>query len=339
MQLNISDDAVINEPLDLANALGEYLLIVDNATVAEGTQVPETTLVRYERDKQLLFIDSRVITWLGLEATMKVWRKSEQYAGVQPKRLTSNSGRTEKPANALCFDLLENPRERVDPIRPRRGRPLKAERTKIRLATLDAVNHDAVNILREIAAIKRDYPDDRRIENVLDKAKAILDNATDLLAKGRAPQSKKRKARVKTENIKIVKEQRIRVVALDETLKEAMPKIHRVMKRSIMVDGRPKWEEKEIRPDGDPDTWIGKYEDITTDKGVRTKLLYLPVGFLKAMSELRRDYMRDFRYVRKIPKHMNYGTVYVAVFDMDRKENVDTTEDQSIVYDTLGNAE
>ena len=131
IELRLKDGRNIVTPLDLANVLGEHLLIVDEKGKAqEGTDVPEEIHARFEATRELLYVDTRVFTALGLQNVMARWREEPFYCGVLQKRLASGSGRIVRGINSVCYDLSENPLARTDPIRPRRGRPLQIERAR-----------------------------------------------------------------------------------------------------------------------------------------------------------------------------------------------------------------
>ena len=308
----------IRTPIGLANAIGDYLLVVDaNGKAEPGTEIPDVVYARFERARELLFIDTRVFTALGLQDTIKDWREKPFYCGVLQKRLASGSGKTVRGFNSVCFDLSENPEGRTDPIRPRRGRPLKIERIKARVAMNEEVDntqakvHEALERLRAELGDTELWPD---IQHIADWAEKMLSEASRLLMRGKKPGPAKGSRRPRKV---VLLEDRIHVKAVDDFLQANVKRLHRIMRKTMDVNGRPKLVEKEVRPECDPDEWIGRYEDVVDNDGRQTQQLFIPVALLRHDEELK-VYAHDYRYVRQVYRRIGRQTAYCAAFNMAR---------------------
>jgi len=318
-QMQLPDDAVIVHPVDLANCLGNYLLITGEAgKPAEGTELPEDIYLRYEPTKELLYIDTKVFAWLELEETMKVWRKSYQYCGPMVKRMASGTGRILQPTHVVVFDLSEKPEERAAPIKPRRGKPLQIEQVRAREAVAKKTEETMMSVNRRIIALREEHgrlPLFKEVESILRESKLILAEAyrvtTKGMKRGPAKGTKKRKH--------IPQEERIRLDTIDAFVKDNIHAIHRILKRFIITGGKQKWEDRNFRPRLPEADWAGRYEEIANEEnGYTTKTLYVPVSVLKAMPELG-NYTMDYRFVHKRYRRVGDHTAYCAVFNMDRK--------------------
>lgn len=319
MKIKLPDDAVIVHPVDLANCLGNYLLITgEDGKPAEGTEVPEDIHLRYEPTKELLYINSKVFSWLDLGETLRVWRKSQQYCGPMVKRMASGTGRTEPPINAIVFDLSEKPEERSAPIKPRRGKPLQVERVRAREAVAKKASENAFSLHRRMTELRAEYgkhPLLSEVEDILREARKTLEEANRLTTKGHrrgpAKGTKKRKH--------VPQEERIQLATLDAFVKDNIHAIHRILKRFVMTGGKQKWEDKNFRPRLPEADWAGRYEEVSNEEnGYTTKTLYIPVSILKAMPELG-EYTMDYRFVHKRYRRVGDHTAYCAVFDFGRK--------------------
>ncbi len=316
--MKTKDDVVIVRPEDLANAYGEHLLIVGSDGKPEpGTEVPERIFMRYETATELLYINTKVFTWLGLGETLKVWRKSQQYCGPMNKRMGSGAGTVIPPDRVVVFDLSEKPEERTAPIRPRRGKPLQVERVRARAAVAVKAEQSAFDIHRRLSVLRVQYPTSPlldEVEGLYKDMKKVLEEANRLMLKGKKPgvsEGTKRKKHVP-------QDERVRVTELDTFIKENVRGLHRILRRFVLVDGKQKFEDKVIRPRLDPTDWVGRYEEIANEEtGHTTKTLYIPVAVLKAMPELG-NYAMDYRFVLKKYRFIGAGTMYCAVFDMGR---------------------
>lgn len=317
--IKLPDDAVIVQPVDLANCLGNYLLITgEDGRPEQGTEVPEDIYLRYEPAKELLYIDSKVFTWLDLGETLKVWRKSQQYCGPMVKRMASGTGRILQPTNTIVFDLSEKPEERTAPIKPRRGKPLQIERVRAREAVAQKASESAFNLHRRMEQLRLEYgrqPLFKEVEEILREARKTLEEANRLTTKGmkRGPAkgTKKRKH--------IPQEERVQVTAIDAFVKDNIHAIHRILKRFVRTGGKQKWEDKNFRPRIPEADWAGRYEEVSNEEnGYTTKTLYIPVAVLKAMPELG-EYAMDYRFVHKRYRRVGDHTAYCAVFDFGRK--------------------
>lgn len=313
------EDAIIVREEDLANAYGEYLLIVGSDGKPEpGTDVPEHIFMRYEPTKELLYIDTRVFKWVDLEETMKVWRKSQRYCGPMVKRMASGTGRILQPTHVVVFDLSEKPEERAAPIKPRRGKPLQIERVRARAAVAAKASENAFSLHRRMTELRAEYgkhPLLKEVEDILREARKTLEEASRLTTKGmkRGPAkgTKKRKH--------IPQEERIRLDTIDAFVKDNIHAIHRILKRFIITGGKQKWEDRNFRPRLPEADWAGRYEEVSNEEnGYTTKTLYIPVSVLKAMPELG-NYTMDYRFVHKRYRRVGDHTAYCAVFNMDRK--------------------
>ena len=315
--IKAKEDAIILRPEDLANTYGEYLLIIDGDEVAEGTELPETIYMRYEVAKELLFIDTRMFGWLELGDTLKKWRKTQQYCGPMVKRMASSTGRVINPRHVVVFDLSEKPEERTDPIRPRRGRPLKVEQERARSAVAAKAVENALSIHRRLSTLRetyRDHPLLSEVEDIVREAKRMLEEANRLATKGQKRGPKKGFKR----KPHVPQEERIKLDALDGFLKDNIHAVHRILRRFVVTGGKQKLEDKDLRPRIPATDWIGRYEEVSNqDNGYTTKTLYVPVSVLKSMEELN-TYEMDYRFVKKKYRRVGSVTAYCAVFDFGR---------------------
>ena len=150
------DDAVITGPDSLANAYGDYLLIIgENGKAEEGTEIPEEIYLRYELKGQLLYVDKRVFQWLDLPDVLQQWSKTLQYGGMVTKRLTSGTGRTDKPKRVAVFDLSVEPEPKPKAIRRGRRKRIKEHN----IAVANKVTVTMAELTRQMAYFKEHYPD------------------------------------------------------------------------------------------------------------------------------------------------------------------------------------
>ena len=317
--IQLPDDAVIVHPVDLANCLGNYLLITgEDGKPAEGTEVPEDIHLRYEPTKELLYINSKIFTQLELGETIKVWRKSQQYCGPMVKRMASGTGRIVAPIHVIVFDLSESPEERTAPIKPRRGKPLQIERVRAREAVAKKAQENAFSLHRRMTELRAEYgkhPLLSEVEDILREARKTLEEANRLSTKGH----KRGPAKGTKKKKHIPQEERIQLATLDAFVKENIHAIHRILKRFIKTGGKQKWEDKNFRPRLPEADWAGRYEEVSNEEnGYTTKTLYIPVSILKAMPELG-EYTMDYRFVHKRYRRVGNHTAFCAVFDFGRK--------------------
>ena len=318
-QIKLPDDAVIVHPVDLANCLGNYLLITgEDGKPEPGTDLPEDIYLRYEPTKELLYVDTKVFAWLELEETMKVWRKSQQYCGPMVKRMASGTGRILQPTHVVVFDLSEKPEERTAPIKPRRGKPLQIERVRAREAVAKKAQESAFSLHRRMNELRIEYgkhPLLKEVEDILREARKTLEEATRLTTKG----MKRGPAKGKKKRKHVPQEERIKLDTIDIFVKENIHAIHRILKRFVMTGGKQKWEDKNFKPRLPEADWVGRYEEASNEEnGYTTKTLYIPVSVLKAMPELG-EYTMDYRFVHKRYRRVGDHTAYCAVFDFGRK--------------------
>lgn len=317
VMLKIKDSIVVRRPLDLANALGEHLLMVGgDGKPMPGTEVPDEIYVRYDTANELLYIDTRVFAWMDITDTLTGWRNDPQYCGSLKKRMSAGTGRTEPPQGTVCFDLSENPDNRDRPIRPRGGRPLKIERVRVRMNEVEKVNEKVLDFHRRIAELQSRYEDHPLLDEavaLMDEAKDVLKRAADLLVEGkrRGPDRRPRPKRGTAPT------ERIKLKALDGFLSTNIERVHRILKKTVVENGKPRWVEKQIRPKDDPASWVARYEDVAEMGKAPYKQLFIPLALLKAYGGLE-NYKADYRYVGKGYRRVGEATAYCVVFDMAR---------------------
>ena len=303
-------DTVLVYPADLANAYSDYMLITHDKKPLEGTLVPEDIYIRYEQDNELLFIDVRMFAWIHEKETLKAWRRLQQYCGPVQKRLASGSGKSVPPVWTVCFDTAETPRERQPSIK-RKGRPLLASppRHKAEVSAKLALSMTAImDKLRALETQYRNHPMLAEIKPLLVGAKENLAEANLALGKKKTP-GRPRK-------MPVPKDERVHLGALDRFIRDSAPSMHRILKRWVVVDGKQKWQDKDMRPRIDGADWLGRYEEITNAvTGHTKKMLYIPVAVLNGVPELK-DYAKEERYVGKTSKHIGGITCYCAKFNL-----------------------
>lgn len=309
----IKEEISIQTPLDLANALGEHLLVVgENGRPAPGSEVPDEIHARYDMAQQLLFINNKVID----KDLLAAWRKEPFYCGSLQRRLGAGSGNTEKPLSVSCFDLSDNPSARTARIQ-RRGKPLLVERVRERLAASEKMNTRVYEIHKRVAELKEQWADHPLLEEalaMLDEGKEALSLASKMLVEGkrRGPDKHKRPKRSKTPP-----EEQIKLEALDTFLADNVQYIHRILRKTVEEDGRPRWVEKDIRPEAPPERWVGRYEDVKDPERAPIKQLFIPLALLKAMGGFE-DHKKDYRYVGRFQKRIGAATAYCVAFDFTR---------------------
>jgi len=318
--IEIKENITLQEPLDLANAYGEHLLVIGSeGKPAAGSEVPKDIFIRYESAQELLFIDSRMFSWLRLKGTLVEWRKTNQYCGSLVKRMCSGSGRLERPRSVLCFDLSEKPEARKHPIKPRRGKPLLVERAKARAAAAEKTTETILSIHNKVKALRNTYGDHPAfgdVEKIFIECKRMLEEVNRTAERGRTrgPGKKKKRTSGPVATIKLD--------ALDTMVNDNLHAILRVLKRTVVSEGKPRWEDRVIKPDMPSEDWLGRYEEVRdVAAGLAKKQLFVPVAVLKSMSELA-DYKKDYRYVTKIYRQLGTRSVYCAVFDLDKKFDI-----------------
>ena len=315
--MKLPDDAIIVHPVDLANLLGDYLLIVgEDGKPDQGTEVPKDIRIRYEPERDLLYIDRKIFNQLDLVEKLEEWRKRKQYCGVMVKRLGTGTGRTTPPLNVVVFDMLEDPDIRKDPIRTGHGKPLMIEKKRKREAVAKKATEKIFNLHERMSELRLEHgkhPLIKEMEEAIKEARRILEEANIISNRGPArPNAGRRKP------IRITQAERVHIAALDDFVKENIGAMHRLLERSIRVDGRLKQERKERKPSLPESDWLGRYEEITNEKtGKTTKTLYIPVSVLKAVSELC-DFQKDYRFAGKKYRTIGRQSVYCAIFYLNR---------------------
>lgn len=308
------DDAVITGPDSLANAYGDYLLIIgENGKAEEGTEIPEEIYLRYELKGQLLYVDKRVFQWLDLPDVLQQWSKTLQYGGMVTKRLTSGTGRTDKPKRVAVFDLSVEPEPKPKAIRRGRRKRIKEHN----IAVANKVTVTMAELTRQMAYFKEHYPDMVPIEDVeilYKKFRTMLEEANRTITRGKKPGPKPGR-RVRKN---IPANERIVLSAIDTFLGENIHAVHRILKRYVKDGAKFKWQDKQIKPDIPMCDWIARYEEESNMlSGYTNKTLYIPVSVLNAMEELK-DYFADYRYAGKRNVRVGESTSYCAVFHLNR---------------------
>ena len=315
----IDDDIIIVKPVDLAMAYPEHVLQVtaDNKADTEFP-IPDRIYMRYEPARELLYIDTMFIAAAGLDETLRVWKKTQQYCGPMNRRLATGTGRIEEPKNVVVFDLSENPRDRVEPIKRGRGRPMSIEKIRAREAQAEKVAEKMLDIRRTVYTLRMHYGDHTwfdEVESIYAQCREMLEDAHKMLSKGRVLTNKPPAvARAR----KIPVSERIHCEAIDAFMTDYASAVHRSLKRYTLRDGVPELQKKTIKPEISPEDWVGRYEeDVQSDGTGQVRQLFIPVAVLRSMKELK-DYKKDYRYVKKIHKIVGGRTKYCAVFNLLR---------------------
>jgi hypothetical protein len=333
----IDDDILIVKPSDLAMAYPEHVLQVNAEGKADPEfPIPDKIYMRYEPDRELLYIDTMFITAAGLDETLSVWKKSQQYCGPMSRRMATGTGRIEEPKNVAVFDLSENPRDRVEPIKRGRGRPLTIEKIRAREAQAAKVAETMIDIRRTMNSLRTHYGDHLwfdEVERIYALSRGMLEDAHKMLSKGRAL-TNKRTAVAKPKKMPV--SERIHLEAIDAFMTDYAYAVHRTLKRYNLRDGKPELQQKVIRPKINPEDWVGRYEeDVQSDGTGQVRQLFIPVAVLKSMKELH-DYKKDYRYSRKAHKLVGDRTKYCAVFNLLRtfRSNEEYSEEKTVLDNT-----
>ena len=333
------EDILIVKPADLAMSYPEHVLQVTADGKADPEfPVPDEIYMRYEPARELLYIDTLFIAALDLGETLNAWKKTQQYCGPMSRRMATGTGRVEEPKNVAVFDLSENPRDRVEPIRRGRGRPMSIEKVRAREAQAAKVAETMVDVRRTMNSLRTHYGDHLwfdEVERIYALCRGMLEDAHKMLSKGRVL-TNKRTAIAKPKKMPV--SERIHLKAIDAFMTDYAHAVHRSLKRYILRDGKPELQQKVIRPKINPEDWVGRYEeDVQSDGTGLVKQLFIPVMVLRSMKELK-DYKKDYRYTRKAHKNVGDRVKYCAVFNLLRTfGNEEEDSDEKTVLDNTEN--
>lgn len=333
------EDILIVKPADLAMSYPEHVLQV----TAEGKAdpefpIPDEIYMRYEPDRELLYIDNTFIAALDLGKTLDTWKKTQQYCGPMVRRMATGTGRVEEPKNVAVFDLSENPRDRVEPIKRGRGRPMSIEKVRAREEQAAKVAETMLDVRRTMNSLRTHYGDHLwfdEVERIYAMCRGMLEDAHKMLSKGRVL-TNKRTAIAKPKKTPV--SARIHLEALDTFVSDYAHAVHRSLKRYTVHEGKPELQQKIIRPKINPEDWVGRYEeDVQSDGTGLVKQLFIPVMVLRSMEELY-DYRKDYRFVRKAHKNVGDRVKFCAVFNLLRTfSNEEEDNDEKTVLDTTEN--
>lgn len=310
-------DAIILKPYDLIEAYPDNALVINlpekTATMGEGE-----ILIRYEEDRKLLFLDSRIATKLGLENAIKTWRNTAQYAGPMQKRMLTGTGIISISRNAVCFDLSENPSARPEPIAPRKGKQLKVEKERVRSALQKEIETASVRAYRRLQDEDLKTSDKEILEIVRDalrEAKDWYEKAYNMLAIGKRPRRPDSYQRVRSK----MTQPTVWCEGIDELIRQDTAGIHKLVDVYKTKDGVVKRLKKEFVPEAHPSAWVGRYEEAMKADGTgHFKQLFIPVSILNAdlYSKPTIGYRMDPRYVRSLKKTVGGKTLQCAWFNL-----------------------
>lgn len=343
---------------DLMTRFPQHLLTIHSKAHAlkVGTRptIPEQEiLIRYEDDRNVLYVSSQLAERYMLGTFFTKLRRSKQYKGYQTKRMLTGTGLQGSASSVLVFNLDEPTVDRAE--LKKAGRPANTTLPRAYQKELSIKN------MRYVAEVLRDYkakmekpiPLNAKEAHDLYKLMYIqLRNIRDMysvfmnLAEDEKPIKFKRKSKRIPQS---AKPERIYIAAIDRMVANTGSGFAHLIVRNLAryrinpETKLPEYQEKQIVPDrerySDPDHWVGRYDDTCDRSGERRKkLLYIKIKELRhsiIMPDGTRKYDtaemfdregepslllfdRDVRF--KCRQNMSIGgkTYYCAVFDMAR---------------------
>jgi len=312
------NNMIILKPYDLVLAYPDNSLSIslENKTATMGE---DEILIRFEEDRNLLFVDSRIARRYGLENTINTWRGTAQYAGPMQKRMLAGTGMPAPARNAICFDLSENPGARQERIPTRRGKQLKIEKERARAVARKEIETASLRAYRRLQDEEIKTQDKEILEIVRDalkEAKDWYEKAYNMLSIGKRPRNPDSYKRLRGSKLTPPP---VWCEGIDELIRKDTAGIHKLVDVYKTVNDKPKRIKKEFVPDIDPSAWIGRYEEAMKIDGTgHFKQLFIPVSILNddLYDKPTLTYRLDPRYVKSLKKRVGDHTQQCALFNL-----------------------
>ena len=318
----MNKDIVIVNPKDLMLAFPEHTLSISMKNEV-ATAGEDEILIRYEEDRELLFVDTRIGGLYDLKNALITWRASMQYAGPMQKRMLSGlkvkEGEDNSPKHVAVYDLSASPQTRPDPIAPRRGKQLKIEKERARTKVKQEIESASVKAHRLLQDAERSAQDKEVLQVVraaIKESKEWYNKAYNMLSIGKRPRSKDTQQRLR--RLKFAAP-RVWCEGIDELIKVDNAGIHKLIDVYKNVEGKPKRIRKEIVPEVHSSMWVGRYEEYMRSDGTgHFRQLYIPVSILNSdlYSKPTAAYRMDPRFVKATKKSIGGKTIQCALFDL-----------------------
>jgi len=319
-------------PQELMTAFPHYTFVVHEKKKGEPLEhgvIPMSVYIRYEIEKDMLYIDSRFITQEHLVEEAVIWRKSSAYCGTLLKRISAGTGYKAKPIYCLAFDLSYGEQgDTTSRIRKRKGRPLQVANTAKLTAKAKEVAPRLKSLNTRLMEWQKAYEhlalwDD--LYEAIKEAKKFYEDSYSMLSQGRRKRIMPDPSPIKTIKKEIIlPKHKIYSKGLDELIARDTDAIFKNI-REFRTDekGVTTLYEKEFRPILPREEWIARYEQGTTLDGKTVyKHLYVLVSVLKSgayENEDIKDYKRDVRFVQMCQKQVGKSAHRCAFFDLTKK--------------------
>jgi len=320
-------------PQELMTAFPHYTFVVHEKKKGEPLEhgvIPMSVYIRYEIEKDMLYIDSRFITqeYLGEEAV--IWKKTSAYCGTLLKRIEAGTGRRTKPIYCLAFDLTygEQKEDVTSRIRKRKGRPLQVANTAKLINKAKEVAPRLKSLNTRLMEWQKAYEhlalwDD--LYEAIKEAKKFYEDSYSMLSQGRRKRVMPDPSPIKTIKKEIIlPKHKILCKGLDELISRDADAIWKNI-REFRTDakGVTTLHEKEFKPILPKEEWIARYEQGASLDGLEEyKHLYVLVSVLKSGAydnEDIKDYKRDVRFVQMCQKQVGKSAHRCALFDLTKK--------------------
>ena len=318
-------------PQDLLTEFPSHVFTVYNKEKGQPIQhegVPRHVYIRHEKDKGMIYVDSRFITQAHLVDEAVIWRSTSAYCGTLLKRISAGSGKKDKPCYCLVFDLSYGAMGDVTRRISKRGVKLQVGRVaeyKAK-AKVAAVKLQAVSTrVKTWEATYGHLPLWAELEETLKEAKRFYEDSYIMLSSGRRKKIMPEPSPIKTVKVEIKPtESLVRCEGLDELIQRDLAFIYRNIRNFITDEkGKVTMQEQEFKPLISREEWMGRYEQGEEKDGSATyKHLYIPVAILKSGAYENKDilnFKNDFRFVHSCPKYIGMKMQRCALFDLNRK--------------------
>ena len=314
----------------------DVILPISSSTHANNLKapldgLPDRILMRYETDRELLYISKQFFTEHHEPRLLKSMQRYQTFKGSRQLRIEKGTGIKSDPQTCYCFDLNAPHvlKEECYGTKEHKHRNLvrsvevhDTDLRRLATQTFAELNEfmDSLNEQTFKSSVMRNMRQLRRLVEVSFKLHTEAVNMLEL----RTLRNKYKKDKKSSTPV-----ERVHMPELDEVLKLFMPNLIRKYDvYKLQPDGTVKHKKELILPPGEFDFYTAKnnvsgvYEETSLSDGTRhTKFLWFRLSFLRDMvkqGQLPKNFMDDKRCLVKENKSFLRTTVRCVKLDLRR---------------------